>query len=295
MHVDAGEVNGIRIDLPRLDEVLDLHDAGATGHRGEGVEAARGLAEHEVAVAVALPGVDEREVGGDGLFEHELARLAVHVEDTHVLRGGSDRDAAGAVIALRQPALGDLRADARLRVEGGDPRSSGTELLGEGPLRGQLELEFTGEELPLELLVLAHVRRGHLADATGTQQDAEPPVVDAAVVRHHREVARALGEERLDEGDGIAGETEAADGERRAVGDVRDRLGGRGPGFVDHAKLLRVCVLSCSSSRGTRHEPLLAMWMPRRVASTSWTPPPPRDRPCRARRPSRAPPPCSGS
>ena len=63
---------------------------------------------------------------------------------------------------------------------------------------------------------------------------AEPPVVDAAVVADDAEIARPLREQRLDEGDGIAREPEAADGERGAVGDVGDGLGGRPHGLVDH-------------------------------------------------------------
>ncbi len=100
--------------------------------------------------------------------------------------------------------------------------------------------EFAREELPLELLVLADVRRGHLANATGAEQDAQTPVVDAAVVRHDREVAGALGEERLDEGDGVAREAEPADGERGPVGDVGDSLGGGCDGLVDHERPPRV-------------------------------------------------------
>ena len=50
---------------------------------------------------------------------------------------------------------------------------------------------------------------------------------------------RALREQRLDQGDGVAREAEPADGERCAVRDVGDRLGGRPDGLVDHVSLLR--------------------------------------------------------
>ena len=114
------------------------------------------------------------------------------------------------------------------------PDAAGAQLLGERALRRELELELAGEELPLELLVLADVRRGHLADALRVQQDAETPVVDAAVVADDAEVARALREQRLDQRDRVAGQAEPADSERGAVGDVGDRLGGGGKGLVDH-------------------------------------------------------------
>ena len=64
--------------LAGLDELLDLGDADPAGHRRERREVAGRLVEHEVAVAVALQGVHEGEVGGDGLLEHELALLAAH-------------------------------------------------------------------------------------------------------------------------------------------------------------------------------------------------------------------------
>ena len=116
--------------------------------------------------------------------------MPVEVERADVLHGRRDRDAARAVVPARQAAFGDLGADAGLRVERGDAGSAGAELLGEGALRRQLELELAREELPLELLVLADVRRRHLADALRIQQDAETPVVDAAVVADDAEVAR---------------------------------------------------------------------------------------------------------
>lgn len=239
VHVDAGQVHGVGVEHSGLDELLDLHDADAPGHRGERVEVARRLVEHEVAVAVPPPRVHEREVGDDRLLEHVVAGPTRDVEGAHVLGGRRDGDASGAVVAAGKPALRDLRADARLRVERGDARSAGAQLLGEGSLRGELELELAREELPLELLVLPHVRRRHLADAAGVQQHAETPVVDAAVVRDDREVARALREQGVDEGHRVAGEAEASDRQAGAVGDVGDGLGRRRDFFVDHGSLLR--------------------------------------------------------
>ena len=81
------------------------------------------------------------------------------------------------------------------------------------------------EELPLELLVLADVGRDHLADLAGLQQQAEAEVVDAGVVADDGQVfacpARAARAIRFS---GIAAQAEAADHDRRAVGNQRDRL-----------------------------------------------------------------------
>ena len=64
------------------------------------------------------------------------------------------------------------------------------------------------------------------------QQEPEPPVVDAAVVRDHLEVAGARVVQRGDQLGRDAAEAEAADGQRGAVGDVGDGLGGGGEDLV---------------------------------------------------------------
>ena len=149
----------------------------------------------------------------DRLLEHELARLARELERLHGLRRARDRDRPVAVVPTRQAALGDLGADARLREERRDAAAAGAELLGERALRRELELELAREVLPLELLVLADVRRGHLGDPLLRQQDAEPPVVDAAVVRDDRESVDARVEQGSDQHHRDAAEPEPADGE----------------------------------------------------------------------------------
>jgi hypothetical protein len=50
-------------------DFFDLDDADLAAGRGGLVEVARGLAEHEVAGLVGLPGLDEREVGEDAAFQ----------------------------------------------------------------------------------------------------------------------------------------------------------------------------------------------------------------------------------
>src|SRR5947209_20475407 len=44
--VDAGRVDRVRVELARLDELLDLGDARAAGGRGHRVEVARGAVVH---------------------------------------------------------------------------------------------------------------------------------------------------------------------------------------------------------------------------------------------------------
>ncbi len=77
------------------------------------------------------------------------------VELAGLLGRGGHGDAAGAVVAPRQAPVGDLGADPGRGVERRDARAAGAQPLGQGALRGQLDLELAGEELALELLVLA--------------------------------------------------------------------------------------------------------------------------------------------
>ena len=181
-HVDAGQVHLIGIDLAWFDEFFDLGDADAPGHRGERREVAGGLVEDQVAVTIAAQRVDEREVGGDRVLEHELAGATLGVELAHLFRRRGNGHATRPVVPAGQAAFGHLGADAGLREERRDARPAGAKLLGERALRGELDLEFARQELPLELLVLADVRRGHLADAFLGEQQAEAPVIHPAVV-----------------------------------------------------------------------------------------------------------------
>ena len=92
-------------------------------------------------------------------------------------------------------------------------RPPGPQPLGEGALRGQLDLQFTTQVLPGELLVLAHVRTHRAAYPVGGQQDAEAGIVDAAVVTHRLEVATTQREQGVNELDGNAAEAESTDRE----------------------------------------------------------------------------------
>src|SRR3954451_22584163 len=77
LHEDAGRVDVVGIDLAGLDEVLDLGDGDAGRGRHDWVEVARRLAVDEVALGIALPGMDDGEVGEDAAF-HDVA-LAVEL------------------------------------------------------------------------------------------------------------------------------------------------------------------------------------------------------------------------
>ena len=131
--------------------------AGGRHHR---VEVARGLAVDEVAGGVALPGLDDGEVGEQAALHH----VFLAVELLHFL------------------ALGDQRADAGLGVEGRDAGAAGADALGQRALRVEFQLQLAGEELLREQLVLADIGRDHLLDLPRLQKQAQPDAVDAGIV-----------------------------------------------------------------------------------------------------------------
>ena len=99
----------------------------------------------------------------------------------------------------------------------GYPGAAGAHPFGERALRRQLHLQFTGEILPGELLVLADVRGGDPADPSRAQQHTQSLVVDAAVVGDDLEVGRTGLRERFDQRVGNAAQPEPADRQRRAA------------------------------------------------------------------------------
>src|SRR6185437_10595309 len=192
---DAGCVNLVGVELAGLDDDLGLGDRDAAAGGDVGVEVARGAAVDKIAVGVGFPGLHQREVGVDGA----LQQILMAVELAHLF------------------AFGDLGANAGARVEAGDAGSAGAHAFGECALRCKLDFDLAGEELALELGILANVAGDHLAYLAGLEQEAKAPAVDAGVVARDGEVARAGGPESEDESFGDSAKAEAADGNEHAV------------------------------------------------------------------------------
>ena len=227
---DARGVDVFRVQFARFHEFLHLGDGDPARHGAERVEVHGGGVEDEVAVAVALPGVDQAVVG----CQRFLQDVVNPVESPHFLGCGGDGNAAVGVVLLRQAAVGHLRAHAGLGVEGGDPGAAGPEFLGEGSLRGQHHLQFTGEVLARELLVFADVGADGPPDPAVAEQDAQAPVVHAAVVAHGLQVLGAVPVQGVDQGHRDSAQAEPSHREGRAVGDVRYGFLGAGNNLVDH-------------------------------------------------------------
>src|SRR5262245_49805470 len=66
---DAGRVDAVGVERAQGHDLLDLGDADPAAGGGVGVEVAGGLAVDEVPLLVALPGLDDGEVGDDAALE----------------------------------------------------------------------------------------------------------------------------------------------------------------------------------------------------------------------------------
>ena len=192
---NAGGMDVVRIDLAGRHQMLDLGDGDLGGGRHHRVKIARGLAVDQVPGGIALPGVDDGEVGEQAA----LHDVFLAVEFLHFL------------------AFGDQRADAGLGVEGRNTGAAGADALGQRALRIEFEFQFAGEVLLGEQLVLADIGRDHLLDLPGLQQPAQPDAVDAGIVGDHGQVLDAGLADRVRQGFGDAAKTKTARHDHHAV------------------------------------------------------------------------------
>ena len=195
LHEHAGRVDVIRIDLAGRHQVLDLGDGDLRRRRHHRIEVARGLAIDEIAGGIALPGVNDREIGEQAAFHH----VFLAVELAHFL------------------AFGDQRTDAGLGEEGRNPGAAGADALGERSLRIEFEFQFARQILLREQLVLADIGRDHLLDLARFQQAAKTDAVDAGVVGNHGQVLHAGVADRVGQRLRDAAQTEAAGHDHHAV------------------------------------------------------------------------------
>ena len=150
----------IGIDLAGRHQMLDLGDGDLRGRRHHRVKIARGLAIDEVAGGVALPGVDDGEIGEQAA----LHDVFLAVEFLHFL------------------AFGDQRADAGLGEEGRNTGAAGADAFGQRALRIEFEFQFAREILLREQLVFTDIGRDHLLDLPRLQKPAQADAVDARIV-----------------------------------------------------------------------------------------------------------------
>src|SRR3984957_18171491 len=140
--------------------MFNLGDRQTPCRRHIWIEVSRGLPVDEIAFRVALPGMNQGNVGDEASFHH-----------------------IGFVIELPNfLALRDYRPNTGARKKGGDSRSPSANAFGKRSLRIEFKFEFAREIHARKDLVLADIARNHLLDLTGFKQDTEADPVDASVV-----------------------------------------------------------------------------------------------------------------
>ena len=188
-------MDAVGIERSDRHDFLDLGHAYLARSRHRLIEIARGLAEDQVAAFIRLPALDDREIGADAAFED----IVLAVEVFHFL------------------ALGNQRADAGLGVETGNASAARAAALRQGPLRAELDLQFAGQILPLEFLILADIRTDHLLDLAGAQQLAEALAIDPGIVARNCQVFGSGIADRVDQALGDAAQPKAARANRHPV------------------------------------------------------------------------------
>src|SRR3546814_798706 len=177
LHIDARQVDAIGVEAADGHDLLDLGDADLRGGRHRLVEIACGLAENQITALVGLPSLDDRQVGKDAALQDIILSIEI----------------------LDFLAFGDRGADPGRGIESGNARAPGAAALGERALRTEFDLQFAGQILPLELLVLADIGGDHLPDLPGAEQLAQPLAVDAGVVARDGEVLDPRIADRVDQ------------------------------------------------------------------------------------------------
>ena len=107
--IDAGGVDAVGAQLARRDDLLDFGHGDGAGCSHHRIEVPRRLAIDQIALSVALPGLDDREVG----LQPALHHIELAIELAHFL------------------ALGHQGADAGLGEEGGNAGAAGAVTLAE--------------------------------------------------------------------------------------------------------------------------------------------------------------------
>src|SRR5215471_3226360 len=199
VHEDARCHDGFRNKLAELNEVARLHDGELGRHRHHRIEVPSRAAIGEIAPAISLPRLDERNVG----MKRALHQIRAAAEFARLF------------------ALAELRADGGRRVEGGDPGGGRADTLGDGSLRHDLELDLAFLEHLFELgRRRARETADQFRDAACGKELRQHHRASARVVRHEGEVARALKEQAFEEFLRLTDDAEAAQKDYGAVLDA---------------------------------------------------------------------------
>jgi hypothetical protein len=211
---DARRHDRLRVERTDLHHLVHLRNGAGRGGGHDRPEVAPGLAVDEVAQPIAAVGLDQREICRERVLEH----VRPPADDARLL------------------ALCEQRAVAGGREERADAGPRGADPLDEIALRDHFQLdlaravervEHVGVRLPRE-------RADDLAHPPGLEQRGEAGVTVPRVVVDHRQVFRALRDERFDQIGGLPGGAEPADHDGGAVVNAGDGGFQRGDGLVHH-------------------------------------------------------------
>src|SRR5271157_5459721 len=198
VHVNAGRVHLVGIDLARLHQMLNFGNRYSPGSRHHGIEILGCLPVHQVAPAVALPRLDEREVRSQRTFQHirtsmKFARL----------------------LAFRH-----YCAESRRRVEGRDACSAGANALGERTLRDEFQIDAASQHHLFQQPVLADVASLVRLNLSGGEHQPQSNVINSHVVADGVQAFHTFLDQRADEVLGNTTQPEAPEHESVAILDV---------------------------------------------------------------------------
>ena len=208
--INAGSHDLVGIELTHLHQLLDLGNGDPRRRRHHRIEIARRLAIEEVAPAVALPCLDQREIGLEGMLQD----MRTPVEFPHIFFFADDGAVSGG------------------SKESRDAGPTGADALGKGPLGIELQINLALQHHLFQQLVFANVGANVLLDLAVGQQKAQAEVINAHIVGDSGEVPDVLAHQRLNQVLGDATEPEAPEHDGSPVGNVSNGLIGAGDYLV---------------------------------------------------------------
>ncbi len=209
-------MNQVRLQFADLDQVLNLRNRNFGGGGHHGIKIPRRLAIHQVAPLVALPCFYKCKIRLQGALHQiwapiELAGLFVFGDDRAYSGRGIERRNAGA---------------------------AGANPLGKSSLRHQVQLQLALQDQLLQQFVFPHVGPDVFDNLAGRQQESVAQSVHAYVVADGGEILHAFADQGADQIFRNATQSESANHDGGAIGDVLDGLVGAGYDFV-HGTFIR--------------------------------------------------------
>ena len=192
---NAGRVNLVGIEFADFNEFFHFSHANFSAGRDHRIKISRGLSVNQIAGLVAFPCLHDRQLRGDPRLENVFAIAKV----------------------FRFLAFGKLRCETGARVKSRNSRAACAQSFSECALRNQFKLELAREDLPLEFLVLANVRRHHLFHLTRWKQNSHAEIVHARVVAYDCQSLHAAFVNRRDQVFRDAAQSKTAGGNRHVV------------------------------------------------------------------------------